>query len=94
MDQNPPTAGTRQAGQNADKRGFTGTVGTEQAEKFALLNVKADVVQRLEAGAGLVARSGIDFGDGLKGYGWHEPAILGVVAFCLWQGSVWPRKPS
>ena len=39
------TAGPRQTRQNADKRGFTCAIGPEQAEEFALMDVKAHVVQ-------------------------------------------------
>jgi hypothetical protein len=48
-------AGARQPGQHADEGGFAGAVGTEQAEKFALLDGQIDAIDH---GAGAVALDG------------------------------------
>jgi hypothetical protein len=62
------TAGLQQTRQDADECGFASTVGAEQTEKFALLNVKAHAVEGLESAAS--ASEG--FIDGLKGNGCHK----------------------
>jgi hypothetical protein len=68
------TGGLQQARQDAISGGFARAVGAEQAEKFALLNIKADVIQGLERATRTVKA----FTDGLKGNGCHrvKPMIL------------------
>jgi hypothetical protein len=66
MHQNPATAGAGQAGQNADQTGFARAVGAEQAKKFALLNVKTDMVQRLHGSSRRTPRRLISFGNRLE----------------------------
>ena len=64
--QNPSTGSARKTGQNADQTGFSRAVRPEQAEKFALLDVEADMVQRFHSRASCTPRRLICFGDGLK----------------------------
>jgi hypothetical protein len=61
-------AGLQQTRQDADKGGFTCAVGPQEAEKLALLNVKAHAIEGLESAAS--ASEG--FIDGLKGNGCHK----------------------
>ncbi|MNR16490.1 hypothetical protein D3C85_1330960 [compost metagenome] len=42
----------RQAREDGDQRGLACAVRPEQAEKLAVLDFQADIVQRLEAGTG------------------------------------------
>jgi hypothetical protein len=61
----------RQAGQDRDQRGLAGAIGAEQAEELAVLDIQADIVQRLEAGGGRAPEQllpaalarGVDLGD-------------------------------
>ena len=45
---NPPAGGARIAAQGAEQRGFPRAVGTNQGDDLALIDVQADVVQRLD----------------------------------------------
>ncbi|SAC61906.1 Uncharacterised protein [Enterobacter hormaechei] len=45
---NPPAGGARVAAQGAEQRGFTRAVGANQGDDFALIDVQADVMQRLD----------------------------------------------
>ncbi|CFN70445.1 Uncharacterised protein [Bordetella pertussis] len=47
--------GVRQAGQDRDQGGLAGAVGAEQAEELAVLDLQADIVERLEARGGRLA---------------------------------------
>ncbi|MOA50147.1 hypothetical protein D3C78_1731310 [compost metagenome] len=46
----------RQAGKNRNQGGLARAIGPQQAEEFAVFDVQADVVQRLEAGGGLAPK--------------------------------------
>ena len=62
LHQHTATGGAGQARQNADEGGFAGAIGPEEPKKFALFNVQADLVQRLERAFG----RGKGLGDGLE----------------------------
>ncbi len=45
---NPPAGGARVTAQGAEQRGFTRAVGANQGDDFTLVDMQADVVQRLD----------------------------------------------
>ena len=68
--QHAPGGGAAQACQSADQGGFTSAVGAQQAEEFALLHIKADLVQRFERGCARLF-GWVNLGDGLERERWH-----------------------
>ena len=48
IEHNPPAGGARVAAQGAEQRGFARAVGANQGHDFPLIDMQADVVQRLD----------------------------------------------
>jgi hypothetical protein len=75
MHQDAPGGGAAQTRQGADEGGFSSPVGAQQTEEFALLHIKADLVERFERGCARLF-GWVDLGDGLERERWHVRVLF------------------
>ena len=75
MHQDAPGGGAAQTRQGADEGGFSSAVGAEQTEEFALLHIKADLVERFERGCARLF-GWVNLGDGLERERWHGRGLF------------------